>query len=249
MDEVDYSKIKGIADEKHFDEFIPLVGGERVDPLITRQGVKKADYLFREAKVVCELKVLETEFGQTPEAEAKADLIFEKYKDDKSDEGHRRMMVELNGILKAPLQRIVRKANTQIKETKQELNLVGYEGVLICVNDNFRGATPAHVIGTLAQIMSGQSYRSIRAVVYLTNHYVEIPDHPDALLLWQPMYSDLASENLPRFINVLGRAWGDFTESQTGPFTSRTEHERIDLTPATVVTGLRRNVQYRGPSF
>jgi hypothetical protein len=42
--DVDYSKLKSIADEPHWNEFVQSVGGELVAPLIKRQGVKSADY-------------------------------------------------------------------------------------------------------------------------------------------------------------------------------------------------------------
>ena len=55
-DDTDYSKCKSIADEPHWNDFVQSVGGELVHPLIKRQGVKNADYLFPANKVVAELK-------------------------------------------------------------------------------------------------------------------------------------------------------------------------------------------------
>ena len=34
MDEVDYSQLKGIADEEHWNKFVLMMGGELVAPLI-----------------------------------------------------------------------------------------------------------------------------------------------------------------------------------------------------------------------
>ncbi|WP_313078378.1 hypothetical protein [Agrobacterium pusense] len=244
MVEVDYSQQRGVSDEKNFDIVVERFGGERIDALIKRKGVKQADYLFRQHRVVAEHKFLETEFGHTPEAEAKVDAIFSRHPPDDNGEYPPEMFTELRGVLRAPLQRIIKKANTQIRDTKQELALVGFEGVLLLVNDNFRSPPPAFVIGLTSDILSQGLYKSIRAIVYITNHFVELPDHPDALLLWVPMYSPVASESLVSFINSFGRLHGDYTEEVLGKFTSRDEHEFLDLRAALTVTGTKRNYRY-----
>ena len=51
MNDKDYSKMRGVVDEPHWQEFVQTVGGELVAPLITRQGVKNADFLFRSEMV------------------------------------------------------------------------------------------------------------------------------------------------------------------------------------------------------
>ncbi len=80
MEDKDWSAEKGIADEAHFNEFVTEVGGVLVTPLIKREGVKNADYLFRDACVVGEHKIMETDFAQTPETLARVDAVFAKYK-------------------------------------------------------------------------------------------------------------------------------------------------------------------------
>lgn len=96
--------------------------------------------------------------------------------------------------------------------------------------------------------MAGTNFRSIHAFVYITNHHIEHPDSPDALLLWHPCYSPLASDGLQQFINEFGRAWHNYTEEQLGPFTSRSEQDKFDLVPASVVTGIYRKERYEPPS-
>lgn len=54
---------QGIADEAHFNEFVVEVQGELITPLIRREGVKNADYLFREAQVVYLLTPYEARAG------------------------------------------------------------------------------------------------------------------------------------------------------------------------------------------
>lgn len=245
MSEIDYSRMKGIADEAHWNEFVLSVGGEFVGPHIKRQGVKNADYMFPRAKVIAELKILQTEFAHTRHFQEKIDAIIKKYPNaDPADPALRR---ELFMLLRKPLQRIITGANRQIKETKRELGLDDWSGVLICVNDGFRGVPPALPLGLLANILSKTSYTNTDAFIYQTNHFVELPDSPYAMLLWHPAYSDKASDKLVEFVNDLGRKWNAFADAVDGPYDIFEEREITDLRHASVVSGVRRNRRYEGP--
>lgn len=241
MDEKDYSRRKGVADEPNWQEFVlGLGGGELVAPLIARQGIKNADFLFRQARVVAELKVLETEFLDTESVRQKVVDAFNRYAGVGPEEQGSPLRRELLGIFKAPLQRIVNKANRQIKETKQELGLVGWRGIIIIVNDGFRGLPPGFVMGLIGSILAGKSYSSTDAFIYQTNHYVELADNPYALLLWAPQYAPKADRNLVDFVNDLGRNWRKFSEYKDGPYDYNEEQEIVDIENALVVTGPRR---------
>ncbi|MDB5460337.1 MAG: hypothetical protein JWO72_2078 [Caulobacteraceae bacterium] len=246
MSDVDYSQMRSIADEPHWNTFVQSVGGELVSPLIKRQGVQNADYLFRSAKVIAELKVLETEFAHSKEMLAKVDALIAKYPGIDPDDPTQPLRRELLLELKKPLQRIINKANRQIKETKAELGLHDYRGVLICVNDNFRGAPPGLVRGLIGHILAGTSYKSITAVIYQTNHYVELVELPYAALLWAPMYSDEAGSDLVEFINDLGRRWRAYAERLEGPYDFSEERPHVRLEEATVVSGVLRNKRFQG---
>jgi hypothetical protein len=117
MDETGYSTLKGVAEEKHFDVCVFRLQGERVESLITRKGVKKADYLFRDANIGAELKVPETEFAQAPEAGKKIANIKASCVDLNEDDAAKLMFRGAFEILRAPLQRRIKKANTQIAKT------------------------------------------------------------------------------------------------------------------------------------
>lgn len=242
----DYSQMRGVADEPHWNDFIQTAGGQLVSPLIKREGVQNADYLFPAAQVIAELKVLETEFADAPSMRARIEGLAEKYRGVDPDDPDQPLRREILLELKKPLQRIVNKANRQIRETKAELGLPDHRGVLICVNDGFRGIPPGLVVGLLGRIMSGTSYKSITAVIYQTNHYVELKELPYAALLWSPMYADTAGEDLVEFVNDLGRSWRTFAATKEGAPEYSDERERLDLNAATVVTGPYRNRFYEG---
>ncbi len=183
MSDVDYSRLRGIADESHWNDFVQTIGGKLVASIIKRQGVENADYMFPDAKVIAELKVLETEFAQTKETLAEVDALIEKYPGIDPDDSSNALRRELIMILKKPLQRIINKANRQIKQTKAELKIDDWSGILICVNQNFRGVSPTMALGLIGHILSGTSYKSIATVIYQTNHYLEIVENPYANLL------------------------------------------------------------------
>ncbi len=246
MSKIDYSQKRSIADEPHWNTFVGSVGGEPVSPLIHRQGVKNADYLFRGDRVIAELKVLETEFAHSPQMLARVDALIAMYRDIDPDDPTKPLRRELLQELKKPLQRIINTANRQIKETKIELGLHDHRGVLICVNDNFRGAPPGLVMGLIGHIQSATSYKSITAVIYQTNHYVELIESPYATLLWAPMYSEHAGSDLVDFINVLGRNWRAYSESIEGPYDVSSETPNLRLDGATVVSGVHRNRRFEG---
>lgn len=246
-DDTDYSKCKSIADEPHWNDFVQSVGGELVHPLIKRQGVKNADYLFPANKVVAELKIFETEFAHTAESMARVGDAIARNPGIDPDDPLKPLRGELLNIMRMPLQRIIKKANRQIKETKHELNLTGWDGLLIVVNDEFRGAPPALVRDLCGSILAGTSYNSVDCFVYMTNHYVELPDNPYACLLWAPMYAPNASNELLDFVNELGRKWRLYVTAVEGPFDYEAEQDDIDFQEIQVVTGPHRRLPYRYP--
>lgn len=244
MQNIDYSQLKGVADEPHWQQFVQEIGGELVAPLISRKGVKNADFLFRNAKIVAELKILETEFLESEGMQGKLAELFERSAALTEDFETAATREELKKILKAPLQRVINKANRQIKETKQELGLTGWQGVLILVNDGFRGLPPGAVMSLCTSALAGKSYSSTKAFIYLTNHYIELPDNPNALLFWAPLYEDGTDLALVNFVDDLGRKWRKFVEEKAGPFDYNDEQGHVDITSATVVTGPYRNLRY-----
>jgi hypothetical protein len=140
MNNIDHSKMKGVADEAHWNEFALASGGQLVAPLVKSTGVKNADYMFPATQVIADLKVLETEFVRRPGMLEKVNGILNKSMT--TDQSLRSLQSELIAILRKPLQRIINTANRQIKETRRELGLSSWSGLIICVNDGFRGVPP-----------------------------------------------------------------------------------------------------------
>lgn len=247
MADTDWSKEKGIADESNFNEFVVEVQGELLAPLIQRQSVKNADYLFRKAQIIGEHKILETDFAQTPEMLVRVDAALAKYPGENFGSLTHPLYRELFGLLRVPLKRIIEKANKQIKEAKLELHLTDHRGLVFLVNDSFRSAPPGLIRDLIRSIIrEKERYRSVDGVVYLTNHYVEVPESPSATLLWSPIYKGRPSEPLLDFVDWLGGRWSAFVEARIGPFDDIRKVHDIDWDRAHVVASLRRIERYEG---
>jgi len=243
--EPDWAAIRGVADEEHWVQFISRVGGELVAPHIKRQGVKNADFMFPNARVILELKVVVTELAHSEQALAKVEALSAKFPNGLPDPGLER---ELLSILRDPLKRILKTANRQIRETKQELGLVGWRGLIVFVNDGFRGVPPDLVMGLVSDIMANESYSSCDGLVYQTNHLVELKSNPNAVWLWVPMYNIGKTEDFIKFVNYIGREWRKFHQEISGPFEYSEEHEEIDFSDSYVVNGPMRRERYVGPT-
>ena len=128
---------------------------------------------------------------------------------------------DLLRLFRPALSRILKKANTQIKETKRELNIPTTSGILLLINDDFLSLEPRFITSIICEILT-HSYSSIDAFVYLTlNHYVDIPGNNYANLMWIPVYSERAPDSLTGFVNKLGSQWFQFLEAETGEFDNK----------------------------
>lgn len=89
-------------------------------------------------------------------------------------------------------------------------------------------------------------YRSVDAVVYLTNHFVEVSELPYAALLWAPIWKGYPSHAFYAFVNWLGKEWSAFCEEKLGPFEGGGQIEGINWDRAHVVSGIRRTERFEG---
>lgn len=235
--EVDWAAERGIATESNIDRFIESVGGARVDTIFPNACFQNADYIFEDKKILIELKILETQFGSTEQ-------FAQKEHDLHKDIAHRfgfgpivRMEREVaeyyasrrRQMYRAPIARIAKKANNQLRETRQALGDNGYRGILWIVNDNFREIGTDFAVQLLCSTLIGTNSH-VRAFIYVTNHYVAIPGNDYANLLWVPAYADAdADGDLPDFVNWLGSKWGAFCERGIGTFGNQERGSDIDL--------------------
>ena len=216
--------------EATWNEFVEFVKGELISHMLPKSPpFENADYLFRSHNVIAELKEVETEFSKSRAflagfAELHGRVVAE-------NPTWRPLLFGGDGryppwfypeflrLFRAPIARILKKANRQIRETKEHFNTPTATGVLFFVNDGFTHIGP-DLIQALASQLLVHSYSSIDSFVYVTvNRYVAISGSDVPRLMWATAYSDRADDSLVEFIDDLGRKWFRFLEGKIGPFT------------------------------
>lgn len=220
--------------EESWREFVRSIGGTVLDDVLPKQRqFENADFAFPEASVIVELKEIEAEFSLSGTFRAGFDSLMRRLVAEDPDwrpalfggsgKSPKWFTPEFVRLFRPPLSRVLKKANRQLRETKNHLKIQVPTGILLLVNDGFTGIGPELIRAQVSELLA-HSYSSIDCFVYLTvNRYVEIADSDHPRLLWVPSYSDRAPEDLVAFVDNLGRQWFDFFESKAGPFTSRVE--------------------------
>jgi hypothetical protein len=218
--------------EATFDAFITRAGGRRVVTLLKEPpNFENADYVFAEAAVIAELKEVTTDFAKAKGFREKhLALALDHVSQGKltvrqvlgADRLSGDFVAAFVRLFRPALTRIVKKANTQIKSTKQHLGWTDASGVLFLVNDGFPSLEPAFVQALVSDILTS-SYSSVDCFVYMTlNTSVELPGSDLANLLWVPTYSPTAPDELVSFVDDLGKIWGEFLDEVLGPTEART---------------------------
>lgn len=220
--------------ERTWDEFVSSVGGRRVgEGLSESPKFDNPDYLFESARAILELKEVETEFLSSEAARRGFQSLLARLSNE--DPTWRPLLFGGEGeypswfhqefvrLARPAILRILKKANRQIRETKEQLGFSEPHGVLVFVNDGFTGLAP-DIVHALACGALVHSYSSIDCFLYLTiNRYVEVANSNEPKLVWNPSYSDRASDKLVDFIDDLARKWFTFLRGKIGTFTSRYE--------------------------
>lgn len=229
---MNWANERGVADEAHIDKFVTEMGGERVDRRFPNARFPNADYIFAKDKILIELKILETEFGDTEALQQRELALMEEVARKfgagpilrGEPEVQRHWAKAKFNHYRIPLCRIVDKANRQLRATKAALGDDAYRGLVWLVNDNFRGIGTDLAMGLLVTTV-GQRNPHVDGLIYVTNHYVDFPSDDYARLVWAPIYPDDADQDLGEFVDRLGAAWfryqariiGPMDDSQSGP--------------------------------
>lgn len=198
------------------------------DLLPEPRSFENADFLFPSVSIVAELKEVETEFDRAPAFDEGFSNLLQRVVDE--DPSWRPLLLGGSGkypewfvsefirLFRPALSRILKKANRQIRATKEHFKITARTGILIFVNDGFTGLEP-HFVRALVSDLLTTSYSSIDCFLYITlNRYVEVAGSDIPRLLWMPSYSERAPDSLVLFVDDLGRKWFDFLESKIGPF-------------------------------
>jgi len=202
-----------------------LKDGQRVDDYLSKSpNFNNADYVFKNDSIVIELKEIVEDFMSNKRFINKyIELVNKVVQENPSWKpsmlgGDGKMpdwfFKEFIKICRRPLDNILKKANKQLRETKEYFNIECNTGVVVIVNDGFVSLEHLYIQATISNLLV-YSYSSIDCLVYTTvNRYVEIEGTDIPRLLWVPMYSEKASDDLADFINELGKEWFNYLEKE-----------------------------------
>lgn len=229
------------------DGFIYEFGGKRVTDLLDSQpSFSNADYYFDEADVVVELKTLKTEFAQTPEHLNK----FQQLVDEWSSNGrlsdaawagieplpNEFVQAHLR-IIRDQIEGITKKANKQIKVTKEKLSLPVAKGLVLFLNDGFYQANPNLTLALIGDPLQRQMRSVDGFVLFNLREKVFIPGKPYGNFIWLPKYRSADDIKLSEFVNKLGAAWFRYLEDLSGhQFSHRIESHDPDYPEMTLAT-------------
>ena len=206
--------------EDVFGRFVQSIGGE----IVPRGVDESADYLFRPEKVVVELKTLVED----------STLAYAKKLYPLTNDWQRRGLVrgfgtfsvelhtlplecqqEFLNLLEASIERVIRKANGQIRSTKEVHKLPNAKGLLLIANDgNFLHTNPVNFMISVGRILQKKDefgehrYPHIRGVVYFS---YRVPSAGESTLFWRQGTMEPTSDADLRMLQErLRREWFAF---------------------------------------
>ena len=185
--------------EKELNGCVTAIGGQLVRDIIGNSpNFSNADYLFAEHETVAELKILSVDQMRKPNIRDKMSEIYREAMDRgetdvivygearvSSDHLSAKYARNVGEVYRTPVQGVVKKANKQIRQTKEKLGLPGYSGLLILVNDNHIALEPQHLDWVMRETLKNRNYSSIGSILYFTaNLIARHPELDTDLLVW-----------------------------------------------------------------
>lgn len=204
--------------ESLMDECINLIGGVKVSSLFKQPpSFDNADYIIDNYNIIAELKCLQ-------EDKSTDNNFLNKIKNKFSGHLKKEGMVifgtilvnsnqlsdsctkELHDIYLKPIRSLAKKANKQIRETKQNLNKENSHGLLILINDNNKLLEPSRAIELIGQCLRRDGLSSIDSVLYLTlNLTVTNQEESFEGLVWVECSRDPSNRCNKKFYSVLNK--------------------------------------------
>jgi hypothetical protein len=219
--------------EIFFNEYVEYFGGQVISKNEKNLDDRpNADYLFRYQNVIAELKCFQKDLFNNEEDIPRILKFLDKWEEQKVIEqgdklgiilGSKRLPKEcyvdlLNACTKT-IDRILHKANKQIKESKKTFSLPTAKGLILLCNDGNYFIKNDTFIKLIADLMLRKYMDSdIDGFVYFTvNQTAKMPDSDLDWNLWVPSYRQENDEEFGEFVNELGQKfYNDFFTLKTG---------------------------------
>lgn len=235
--------------EKTFNEFTEGFGGELIskvfDAIFVGKGKRpdNADYFLFNRSVVAELKCLEKNYFSDKKIGKKLDdalnrwlklgvLRPEHIKNGsfQTDDLPIECASEVIEIFSAPVKNAVKKANKQIKETKNYFGIPDSKGLLILANDGNYSINPKlmmHILGKLLKT----SFTGIDSFIFFTpNLRAYAPQVDRQFNVWidgrsRPSSNSVAQE----LLHEISEGWISFIEKKFDESVTRFDFENHDI--------------------
>lgn len=218
--------------ENTFNEFVKEFGGELVSELMPKNQnlPRNADYLFRDNRVVAELKCFEKDLFNNDEDIARLEKLIKKWISNGSISGHHALRWAL-GQEKLPLicaqdminlavrtiETAIKSAKEQIKQTKDYFHINNGKGLLLLANDGNYFLEHQELFGLICRIMGKKFMNSsIDGIVYFSDNMPsKVPWLLREMSVWFPAYRK-ENDELGDFVNELGAKWISFFQRKIG---------------------------------
>jgi hypothetical protein len=215
--------------ESMFDELVRDHGGA----IVLREKLSKspifnnADNIFHFEKIIAELKCLTEDNIDSASNRLRTNRLVEDYysagkiRSRTIDESNwndlpRELQTRIYEFTTRSIKKRIQKADIQIRETKRELNLDQYRGLLVLANDGIVSLPPAAFIQA-ALLVLRRSFREINYLVYLTaNLLTALRETPMPTLFWIGVDLQKGPKMDVNFTDRLGRNWRRLVCRKTG---------------------------------
>lgn len=231
MDELKRPEIVNV--ENFFNEYVEYFGGKVISKDENNLDDRpNADYLFRKQNVIAELKCFQKDLFNNEEDIPRLLNFLDKWEEQKSINQEDKLAIILGfkqlpkecyiDLLKAcekTIDRVLHKANKQIKESKKTFSLPTAKGLVLLCNDGNYFVQNDTFIGIIANLMSRKYMDSdIDGFVYFTINQTSRMSGSDLdWSLWCPLYRQENDEEFGDFVNELGfKLNNDFYSMKTG---------------------------------
>jgi hypothetical protein len=189
--------MKKINIEYEFKKCVSKTGGQILDDVLKQPRFKNADYWFPEHETIAELKILSENLSIKKDFQCKVNKLFLSWMERKlipqmKISGTVKFDLqtlpeicanEYIGIIKKRLESsIIKKANKQIRETKQYMGKDKAKGLLIIANDGNLMMHPRLFLYLLNRILN-KNHSNINSIIYFTaNLPVSLKDSDYSIL-------------------------------------------------------------------
>lgn len=226
--------------EHEFHQVVKNLGGVVIEELLgTSPEFQNADYVFHFEKVVAELKCITEDNAFSDGNLARAQKLVSKWhsagryasptiKLDEWDQMPNELKTNLYHIFTKSIKRRIAKANRQIRETKDNLQLNEYTGLLIIANDGLMSIPPAAFIHAI-QLTLQRDFSEIRHFIFLTaNIFSSTRESPLPVLFWIIFDMQDGQHIDPIFLDRLGSNWRHHCVKKLGVGAVETEMDDIE---------------------